>query len=427
MSTKTQMTAGFQAAADVFDCGEGHLFVTGKAGTGKSTLLRLLARKADGHLAVLAPTGLAAINAGGQTIHSFFRLAPKLIDPSTIRPSAAAKLCRQLKYLIIDEVSMVRADLMAAIDRSLRVNRERMHEPFGGVRLILFGDLHQLSPVIQRELYPYFEENYGGFYFFHAPVFHEAECSRLELNEVFRQREPVFVDALNAIREGDASEPALRVLNSRVAPMSEAKAGATVILTPTNQMAADLNRDALDRLPGTPQRFEAEVSGQFEESAYPADKVLFLKQDAKVVILRNDPKGRWVNGSLATIALLKGGEVHIEVNGEVHEIEPATWENSRYAVNSETQALESTAIGKFKQYPLRLAWAMTIHKAQGLTLDSVYLDLGRGSFAHGQTYVALSRARTLEGLRLARPIQRRDVIFDRSALGYRRLFQAMNG
>jgi ATP-dependent DNA helicase PIF1 len=425
MSKQTKMTAEFQAAADTFEHGEGHLFVTGKAGTGKSTLLRLLARKADGHLAVVAPTGLAAINAGGQTIHSFFRLAPKLIDPSSIRPSAAAKLCRQLKYLIIDEVSMVRADLMAAIDRSLRVNRERMSEPFGGVRLILFGDLHQLSPVMQRELYPYFEENYGGIYFFHAPVFYDTPCTRLELNEVFRQREGVFVDALNAIREGDASESALRLLNGRVAPLSEVKGSATVILTPTNQMASDLNRDALDKLPGTAQRYEAEVSGQFDESAYPTEKVLFLKQDAKVVLLRNDPKGRWVNGSLATIVLLKGGEVHIEVDGEVHEIEPVTWENSRYVVNDNTQELESTAVGKFKQYPLRLAWAMTIHKAQGLTLDSVYLDLGRGSFAHGQTYVALSRCRTLEGLRLARPIRRQDVIFDRSALGYRRMFQSM--
>jgi hypothetical protein len=419
----TEITAEFLKALEFFKTGSGAMFVTGRAGTGKSSLLRLLKAKAERNVAVVAPTGLAAVNAGGQTIHSFFKFAPKLINAADIKKSANAKLMRSLETLIIDEVSMVRADLMDGIDRSLRINRDRPRDPFGGVQLMLFGDVCQLSPVVQRELYSYFAENYGGVYFFNAPGFRDAGCQVLELTEVFRQRDPRFLAVLNAIRDGQAGREELETLNSRVMPLeSLPKPSAAVILTPTNQAAIDMNREALGRLKGAVTPVEAAISGQFEEASYPTEKVLHLKQGAKVVLLRNDPKGRWVNGSLAEIVLIKGGAVHIAVNGEVHELEPVTWENTRYGVDTETGALTSNAVGKFRQLPIRLAWAMTIHKAQGLTLESVYLDMGRGGFAHGQTYVALSRCKTLEGLGLARAIRRSDVIFDRAALRYRELF-----
>ncbi len=416
-------SAGFKAATDFFNQGEGVLFVTGRAGTGKSTLLRQLRALAKRNVAVVAPTGLAAVNAQGQTIHSFFKFAPKLIKPAEVR---GAKILKSLDCLIIDEVSMVRADLMDGIDRALRLARGRPRQPFGGVQLLLFGDVHQLSPVIQRELYPYFDEAYGGIYFFHAPAFREAVCQMLELTEVFRQKDGDFVSVLNAIRDGRAGPEELGVLNARVMPLDKvADPSSAVILTPTNQAAFDLNREALGRLKGAVTPFEATVTGQFEEAAFPTEKVLHLKPGAKVVLLRNDPKGRWVNGSLAEIVLIKGGQVHIAVNNEVHELEPVTWENTRYGLDEESGELTSTAIGKFRQLPIRLAWAMTIHKAQGLTLDAVYLDLGRGSFAHGQTYVALSRCKTLAGLGLARAIRRSDIIFDRAALGYLEIFSPL--
>jgi len=420
---KRVVTPEFQAAERFFDSGEGALFVTGRAGTGKSTLLRRL-KERGGHTAVVvAPTGLAAVNAGGQTIHSFFKFAPKLINPSDVKRAANPKLIQSIDTLIIDEVSMVRADLMHGIDLALRLNRDRPRDPFGGVQLMLFGDVCQLSPVIQRELYPYFEENYGGVYFFNAPGFRDAGCEVLELNQVFRQKDEEFIAILNAIREGRAGPDDYAALNARVMPLENmAKPASAVILTPTNQAAIDMNREALGRLKGSVTPFEATISGQFDEGAYPTEKVLHLKTGAKVVMLRNDPKGRWVNGTLAEVALVKGREVHIAVNDEVHELEPVTWENTRYALNDATQEITSDSVGKFRQLPVRLAWAMTIHKAQGLTLESVYLDMGRGGFAHGQTYVALSRCKTLEGLGLARPIRRSDVIFDRAALRYRELF-----
>jgi ATP-dependent exoDNAse (exonuclease V) alpha subunit len=424
-------TSEFDAAKAAFLAGRGVLFVTGRAGTGKSTLLRSLRQINQGkqtrrNLAVLAPTGLAAINVQGQTLHSFFRLPPRLIDVRGLKPGANAKLIRALDCLIIDEVSMVRADLMDAVDRALRLGRERPREPFGGCQVILFGDPHQLSPVCQREMMPFFEEKYGGVHFFSAPVFAEAEGDMLELTQVFRQTDADFVGLLNAAREGCLGREHYEMLNSRLLPADEAERDHdAVILTTTNQMAQDVNVRALDRLRGKLASIEATVTGRFEESAYPTDKVLALKVGAKVMMVRNDPKGRWVNGTLGTIAAIRKEEVSVEINGEVHEIEPVSWENTRYSAGEENSEIEATSAGKFKQLPLRLAWAMTIHKAQGLTLPRLHLDLGRGSFAHGQTYVALSRCRSLEGLSLARAIRPRDLFCLQAALDYRRRFQPL--
>lgn len=418
-------TDEYATALDFIREGQGNLFVTGRAGTGKSTLLRALRDLIDGEMAILAPTGLAAVNAGGQTIHSFFSIPPRLVRPEDIRRGRNGAVMRKLKYLVIDEVSMVRSDLMWAIDQSLRVNRGRAREPFGGVRLVLFGDLHQLPPVVQEaEVADHLEAEFGGPFFFSVTALREgAGTSLLELTLVFRQSDEELIGVLNHIRDGEADAQDLACLNARVAPIRTLSEGERfVILTPTNAAAQRINIAYLDALPGRAYTYEAGITGEFSQTAQPTDMALTLKAGAKIILLRNDSERRWVNGTIARIARLEDKRVFVEVAGKEHELEPASWEQRRYAFDKEQEKIVGTVAGTFKQYPIRLAWALTIHKAQGLTLDNVYIDLGRGTFAHGQAYVALSRCRSLEGLALARRLEPRDILFDRAAMAYRELF-----
>ena len=414
----------FLSAIDYVRHDEGHLFVTGRAGTGKSTLLRALRDHIVDEAVVLAPTGLAAVNVGGQTIHSFFGFPPRLIRSDDIKRSRNGRVMRKLKLIIIDEVSMVRADLMWAIDQSLRVNRGRPREAFGGVRLLLFGDLHQLPPVVQGDVAEHLESEFGGPFFFQVPSLDEgAGVSLLELEQVYRQSEEAFLYVLNRIRDGDATEEDLEVLNERTHPIRTLGEGDPyVILTPTNAAAQRINMAYLDALSTTERRYEAGITGEYADSAHPTDASLLLKEGAKVILLRNDADRRWVNGSIARVARLDDKRVWIELEGKTHEIEPVSWEARRYAFDQASEKIVENITGTFRQFPLRLAWALTIHKSQGLTLDKVYIDLGRGTFAHGQAYVALSRCRTLEGLALARPLRPSDILFDRSAMGYRDKF-----
>jgi len=421
-------TEEYRLALDHIRNETGHLFVTGRAGTGKSTLLRALKELVPGELVIVAPTGLAAVNVGGQTIHSFFGFPPRLIRGDDIRRSRNGALMRRMKYLVIDEVSMVRSDLMWAIDQSLRVNRGRPRESFGGVRLIMFGDLHQLPPVVQEaEVAEHLETNFGGPFFFSAPALREgAGTVRLELSHVFRQSDAALIDILNKLRDGEADEHSLEFLNERVNPVRTLTEGDPyVILTPTNAAAQRINMAYLEALGGTPRKYEAGISGEYNAAVQPTDATLLLKPGAKVILLRNDPDRRWVNGTVARISRLDEKRVWISLNGEEYEVEPASWESRRYAFDKDAEKIVETVAGTFKQFPLRLAWALTIHKAQGLTLDRVYIDLGRGTFAHGQAYVALSRCRTLEGLALARPLTPRDILFDVSATGYRDIFPSL--
>ncbi len=421
-------TAEYAAALNHIRDDAGNLFITGRAGTGKSTLLRILAREAGDRAVVLAPTGLAAVNVGGQTIHSFFGLPPRLIRPDDIRRSRNGRVMRKLEMLIIDEISMVRSDLMWAIDQSLRLNRGRAREPFGGLKLILFGDMHQLPPVVQEaEIAHHLDDVHGGpFFFNHSALRDGAGTMLLELEQVFRQRDERLLSLLNSVREGEASEEELAFLNERVNPVRTLQEGDPyVILTPTNAAASRINLAYLDALAGTPQAYEASVAGEFSQSAQPTDHTLVLKVGAKVILLRNDSERRWVNGSIARVSRLSEKRVWIEIGDREYEIEPASWESRRYSFDQAENKIVETVAGSFKQFPLRLAWALTIHKSQGLTLDKVYIDLGRGTFAHGQTYVALSRCRTLEGLALARPLRTSDLNFDRNATAYRTLFERL--
>ena len=421
-------TPEYEAAIDHLRTGEGNLFITGRAGTGKSTLLRALSDLVAEPMVIVAPTGLAAVNVGGQTIHSFFGLPPRLIGPDDIRRSRNGALMRKLKLLVIDEVSMVRSDLMWAIDQSLRVNRGRPREPFGGVRLVMFGDLHQLPPVVQEhEVADHLESRHGGPFFFSVPSLSEgAGTVRLELTQVFRQKEGALLDVLNRIRDGEVGEDELMVLNERVSPIRTLGEGDPfVILTPTNAAAHRINAAFLKALAGAARSYSAQVTGEFGQGAHPTEATLELKAGAKVMLLRNDADRRWVNGSIARVTKLGEDSVHVDIDGREYEIEPVAWESRRYAYDQTAQKIVETVAGTFKQLPLRLAWALTIHKSQGLTLDKVYIDLGRGTFAHGQAYVALSRCRSLEGLQLARPLKPQDVLFDRAVLGYRETFPSL--
>jgi ATP-dependent exoDNAse (exonuclease V) alpha subunit len=418
-------TREFSAAHAFLRDAAGHLFVTGRAGTGKSTLLVALKASLQDEAVVLAPTGLAAVNVGGQTIHAFFGLPPRLIGPDDIRRSRNGRVMRRLKFLVVDEVSMVRSDLMWAIDQCLRVNRGRPREPFGGVRLALFGDLHQLPPVIdEADVAAHLETQFGGPFFFSLGALREgAGTALIELREVFRQKDAALRDVLNRIREGDAGAEDLRVLNERVQPIRTLSEGeAYVILTPTNAAASRINAAYLAALPGQARTYKATTTGEFSRAAQPTEDELLLKPGAKVMLLRNDAERRWVNGTVARISRLEGERVFIVIGKEEHEIEQASWETRRYAYDRVAEKIVETVAGTFRQFPLRLAWALTIHKSQGLTLDKVYLDLGRGTFAHGQAYVALSRCRTLSGLALARQLRPSDILFDPAALDYRRHF-----
>ena len=417
-------TPEFEAARAFIEAGKGHLFVTGKAGTGKSTLLRALREDGDASSVVLAPTGLAAVQVGGQTIHSFFGLPPRLVKPEDIKVSRKLGIMRKLKTIVIDEVSMVRSDLMEGIDRCLRLSRKRPHDPFGGVRMVLFGDPHQLPPVVQEgELAAYLHDRFGGPFFFNAPGFRDSDAQLIELSTVFRQTGGPFLEALNGLREGNPSLATMELLNSRVHALADLPdRDAYVILTPTNAVAHELNQHFLTRLPGKDWIAEAEITGTYADGAHPTESSLLLKEGAKVIMLRNDADRRWVNGTLAKVSQLKEDRVWVEIDGDEHEVEPATWEAIRYDYDVKLDKIVEQVAGTFKQLPLRLAWALTIHKAQGLTLDRVYIDMRRGAFAHGQAYVALSRCRTLEGLAMARGLTRRDVIFDAAVTGYRGVF-----
>lgn len=392
--------------------GRAHIFLTGRAGTGKTTLLRKFLETQPGRAAVVAPTGVAAMNAGGQTIHSFFRLPPRLIEPADVKRLRSARILKELETLVVDEISMVRADMMAAIDRSLRMHRDSA-EPFGGVRMIVVGDLAQLPPVVDGEVAQYLDEVYGGPFFFNAPGFREAGFLRIELDTVFRQSDPDFINILAAVREARVGGREAALLNERVTQATGFDASVShVVLTPTNQAAHDINNARLQALPGEAKAYASRTEGQFDPRLYPTEDPLILKIGARVMMIRNDPSGRWVNGTMGEVAALEDDAVRVRVGEHTYRIEPAAWERYSYSYDAAKKSIDKSVVGAFKQLPLRLAWAMTIHKSQGLTLEKVYIDFSRGMFAHGQAYVALSRARSLEGLYLSRALSARDLVVD---------------
>jgi ATP-dependent DNA helicase PIF1 len=415
-----------------------HVFVTGRAGTGKSTLLRHLAWNTDKQLAICAPTGVAALNVEGQTIHSLFRLPIGLIADSELDQSdATRKILNAIDTLVIDEVSMVGADLMDGIDRALRQARGRRAEPFGGVQIVMFGDPYQLAPVPPRgDEMRYIRDRYRSSWFFDARVWagedpdaaglldlgrYGAELRIEELREIHRQTDPGFTALLNAVRHGRVTADMAKILNdtgARRPPEALDGEAPVITLATRNDIVASINRRHLDALGGRAQTARAEVNGDFGRGdVYPADVELQLKIGAQVMFLRNDVGGygeppRWVNGTIGTVTRIAGGSVRVEVDGVEHDVEPAVWERFRYSYDPATKALSRDIVAEFTQFPLRLAWAVTIHKSQGKTYQRAVVDLGSGAFAPGQTYVALSRLTSLDGLYLSRPLRPSDIRVD---------------
>ena len=403
-----------QAVYDRIETTRDNIFVTGRAGTGKSTLLNHLSWHTSKQVVITAPTGVAALNVGGQTIHSLFRLPIGVIADHDIEQNdALRKLLHTIDTLVIDEVSMVNADLLDAIDRSLRQARQRKNEAFGGVQVVLFGDPYQLAPVPgEGDERAYFADKYDSMWFFDAKVWDETDLTIYELSTIHRQHEDEFKRMLNAVRHGHVTAEIAGRLNevgARPAPTDGA-----ITLATTNGTVTRINATELARLPGRVLTARAEINGEFGGRSYPADEALELKVGARVMFLRNDVGGeqqRWVNGSVGTVLKIDS-TVWVDIDGERHEVRPAVWEKFRYSYSPLTKSLRKDVVAEFTQFPLRLAWAVTIHKSQGKTYDRAIVDLGQRSFAPGQTYVALSRISELEGLYLTRPLRPSDIIVD---------------
>lgn len=401
------------------------IFLTGKAGTGKTTFLRTLKEHSSKRSVIVAPTGVAAINASGMTIHSFFQLplSPFVPDASIKNrfdySKEKRKIMRTLDLLIIDEISMVRADLLDAIDSVLRRFREH-DKPFGGVQLLMIGDLQQLTPVVTPEEEKVLQRYYDTPYFFGSKALRSISYVTIELTHVYRQQDSTFITLLNNIREGKATAADLQLLNERYSPTFLPEAGSDYIrLTTHNRMAESYNEDQLRNLPSRACSFRAETDGNFPEYSYPADFNLTLKVGAQVMFIRNDNNGRYYNGRIGHVTYVDNEKILVLCPGDEDaiEVEVEIWENTKYTLNEKTKQIEAEVQGTFKQYPLRLAWAITIHKSQGLTFEHAIID-AQASFASGQVYVALSRCKTLEGLVLASPIGNAAIINDSRVSDY---------
>jgi ATP-dependent exoDNAse (exonuclease V) alpha subunit len=423
----------FAKAYDLLENASSNIFITGKAGTGKSTLLQYFRGHTTKNVAVLAPTGVAAVNIKGQTIHSFFRFKPDItpegVHSIRIRKEQRA-LYRNVDTIIIDEISMVRADLLDCIDAFLRVHGRNRMAAFGGVQMVFIGDLYQLPPVVTSNEQAIFENVYASPYFFDSKIYqelnsggqHPQRFTVIELKKIYRQKEEDFIKLLGTIRNRTVTASHLKALNTRYIPhFSPPQDDFYIYLTTTNAMADRVNQKKLNELQSEPYYYEGTVTGKFESANLPTHQSLEFKLGAQVMLLNNDPNGRWINGSIGKIVeIIDGGKIiSVELSdGNIVDVTPFKWEMFRFFYNEDTESLESESVGSFTQYPLRLAWAVTIHKSQGKTFSKVIVDVGNGTFAHGQTYVALSRCTHFEGLILKKPILKSHILIDEEVVHF---------
>jgi ATP-dependent exoDNAse (exonuclease V) alpha subunit len=415
-------TPSINTALDLMENSSKNLFITGKAGTGKSTLLTYFRRHTKKKVVVLAPTGVAALNVQGQTIHSFFKFKHSVTLNSIRRlkeKKGKKSIYKELDAIIIDEISMVRADLLDCVDRFLRLNGENPSLPFGGIQMIFIGDLCQLPPVVTSQERDIFFSQYKSPYFFSSKFFEGYDMTFIELETIFRQKDNKFIHLLNAIRNETVTEEDVGTLNQRVRPGFHSEE--YVCLTPTNREADEINTTQLNSLKGRMMTAEAHIEGQFGKEYFPTRQALVLKIGARIMMMNNDSEGRWVNGSMGKVigAETEGPEkaiiVQLDDKTKVH-VSPHKWEINRFYL--EAEAIKTEVIGSFTQFPITLAWALTIHKSQGKTFQKVILDIGRGAFMPGQVYVALSRCTSLEGLILKKPLHPRHIWSDQEVVSF---------
>ena len=413
----------FRRALHLLESTNELVFLTGKAGTGKSTLLMLFQKKTKKNVVVLAPTGVAALNVKGMTIHSFFGFHPGITVEKAASKGRKLKdtaLLHSTDMIIIDEISMVRADLLDSIDAFLRAAL-KTQIPFGGMRMVFIGDLYQLPPVILSQEKPYFDELYKSPYFFSAKAMENTSFALVELEKIYRQNDHAFITVLNAIRENSASDEQLAFINQRVLPINE-REGKYIYLTATNKDANQINEEKLQKLPGKLYSFTATTDGDVDPSLNPTDRELKLKIGAQVMLLTNNPEGLWVNGTVGTIEDISSGKILIETQeGRKFSVTHHEWPLYEYRVDETTARLIREETGTFTQYPLCLAWGITIHKAQGKTFDQAIVDLSR-AFAAGQAYVALSRCRSFDGLILKSPVKKRQILIDQHVVEFFKKF-----